>query len=352
MVSGLVDCRVRVASGSPVALATSLGSQLAKLMDARECLTSARSALVGQMSGRTVTAIRECVDAQLLLVGSHVQRVMLLIAGLEALGEDLGLVETGLYAVLMEAEAWGLRVVGGVVHAPGWSDPDREVKVGVFARLSGIVGELRAVEEVAHAQFAEVCKDAQMLPSEAVEAAKEWQREIVAARSAGVTAAWSTALLPGVTFVSPDSAARKAQLEKMISNGEPAQKVARAVEGWSAGRVANESTLVGRWAARVRSLVQEVDFSNRVAIAGEASATGKALRAGRTVLRGAGVVGGILTVGSVVENGYEQARDDSIDPGLTMGERVARTVTHGLLEGGFESAGESAGAIGGGIEVS
>ncbi|WP_115728126.1 hypothetical protein [Actinomyces culturomici] len=121
------------------------------------------------------------------------------------------------------------------------------------------------------------------------------------------------------------------------------------VDGVHAARVAGESTTVGRWSARLRDAVAKTHYSNWVAVAGETSLAGRALQAGRGLLKGAGVVGGILTGWSVVDNGYEQVRDDSIDPSLTGGERVARAATHGLLEGGLESVGETVGSLGGAI---
>ncbi|WP_160159489.1 hypothetical protein [Actinomyces culturomici] len=192
---------------------------MGKLVDARECLSVVRSSFAEVGCGRTMTAIRESVDVQLSAVESECARLAVLIVGLEVLGEDLGVVESGLYAVLMDADQRGLSVVDGCVRPPLGSDPEYAVKRLAFTRLMRVVAGLRDVEAAAHAQFVEACKDAHVLPTEAVKAAEEWQKGVVAARSAGVSAAWATAELPGVGFVSPDSAARKAKLEAMILRG-------------------------------------------------------------------------------------------------------------------------------------
>lgn len=343
--SGIVDCRVRVAPNSPTACATSLKSELVKLLDAQECLNAVLSSLVETLSGATVAAIRYSVQAQTQVVESLSQRMTLFIIGLEILAEDLAFVELGLYDVLEEAEAWELRVINGIVQSPSSSDLDHDVKRRKFDDLSALVAELRRAEQTAHAEFAEACKDAQMLPTEAGEAADEVQRTLIAARSIGIEAAWATAALPGVTFLSPDTVARRARMREIINRSEPPEDLSRLIDEFKAARAANNSTAVGRWSSRVRELGQRIDFANRVAVAGEASATGRALRAGRTVLRDASIIGGILTAASVVDNTYEQAREDSIDPDLTREEKFARAATHGAVESTGQIGGEFVGGV-------
>lgn len=60
--SGIVDCRVRVAPNSPTACATALKSELVKLLDAQERLNAVLSSLVETLSGATVAAIRHSVQ--------------------------------------------------------------------------------------------------------------------------------------------------------------------------------------------------------------------------------------------------------------------------------------------------
>ncbi len=328
-------------------MAQHFADEVVKIHDAHEALVSVEAKLIETMSGQTVMAIRNTLDTHIQVVDDLASSLVLLVAALRGLAEDLTLVESGLYEVLISADHGGLHVAGGTVHSPAPSDPDHAEKMAVFEALSQTVEQLRVEEGEAHAEFQEICKDAHMLPPNAVGASQELRTELAAAHHSGVIAGWATALTPGTSFISPRTAARRAAMRALIERGAAPSEVHAVAEGAKAERLAHRATLTGRGILTIRGLAEERNFANRVAVGGEASTAGRALRAGRGVLRAASFVGGILTAATIVERGYAQARDDSINPDLSPAERAARIATHGAFEGLAQSIGEAAGAAAG-----
>ncbi len=343
----MIDCAVRVPSGTPNTMAQHFADEVVKIHDAHEALVSVEAKLIETMSGQTVMAIRNTLDTHIQVVDNLASSLVLLVAALRGLAEDLTLVESGLYEVLISAGHGGLHVAGGVIHSPAPSVPDHAEKMAIFEALSQTVEQLRVEEDEAHAEFQEICKDAHMLPPNAIDASQELRTELAAAHHGGVVAGWATAMTPGTSFISPRTAARRANMRGLIERGAAPSEVHALVEGAKAERVAHRATLTGRGILTIRGLAEERNFANRVAVGGEASTAGRALRAGRGVLRAASFVGGILTAATIVERGYAQARDDSINPDLSPAERAARIATHGAFEGLAQSIGEAAGAAAG-----